>query len=52
MSTQTTTDIRPLETEEVNQVSGGLIYIPVVVGAFALGTGIRMGISWIAKKLF
>ena len=44
--------IRPLGTDEVDAISGGFIYIPVVVGSFMLGTGIRMGADWLVKKIF
>lgn len=49
---QDTAAIRPLDTNEVDAVSGGFIYIPVVVGSFMLGTGIRMGADWLVKKIF
>ena len=40
-----------LKTNELDAVSGGFIWIPVVVGSFLLGTGIRMGIDKIVEKL-
>jgi hypothetical protein len=38
-------DIRELSINEIDNVSGGFLWIGVVVGAFLLGTGIRMGID-------
>ena len=40
-----------LKTNELDAVSGGFIWIPVVVGSFLLGTGIRMGIDKIIEKV-
>ena len=43
---------RELSIEELEQTSGGFIWIAAVVGGFAAGTAIRMGIDWAVKKLF
>lgn len=40
-----------LKNNELDAVSGGFIWIPVVVGSFLLGTGIRMGIDKIVEKV-
>jgi hypothetical protein len=44
-------DVRELSIEEVDAVSGGFLWIPVVVGAFLLGTAIRMGIDKAVEKI-
>lgn len=40
-----------LKADELETVSGGFIWIPVVVGSFLLGTGIRMGIDKLVEKI-
>jgi hypothetical protein len=40
-----------LKTDELDAVSGGFIWIPVVVGAFLLGTAIRTGIDKVVEKI-
>jgi len=40
-----------LKTDELETVSGGFIWIPVVVGAFLLGTAIRTGIDKVVDKI-
>jgi len=40
-----------LKTNELDAVSGGFIWIPVVVGSFLLGTAIRTGIDKIVEKI-
>lgn len=35
--------MRPLPDHELDAVTGGFVYIAVVVGSFALGTGISTG---------
>lgn len=40
-----------LNTNELDAVSGGFIWIPVVVGAFLLGTAIRAGIDKVVEKV-
>jgi hypothetical protein len=41
-----------LSMDELDSASGGFVWIGVVVGAFAVGTGIRMGIDWAVRRLF
>lgn len=41
-----------LSIDELDNVSGGFLWIAAVVGGFAVGTGIRMGIDWAVKRLF
>jgi flavin-dependent dehydrogenase len=48
----TKTAERELSIDELDSASGGFIWILPVVGGFAVGTGIRMGIDWALKKLF
>jgi hypothetical protein len=36
---------------DLDKVSGGFVYIAVVVGSFLAGTGIRMGLDKIAEKV-
>ena len=50
--TRTKTADHELSIDELDAASGGFVYIAVVVGAFALGTGIRMGLDWLRTKLF
>ena len=38
-------DVRELSANELDAVSGGFLWIGVVVGAFALGTAIREGLD-------
>jgi hypothetical protein len=45
MTNQTST----LTHTELDAVSGGFLYIAVVVGSFAVGTGIRMGLDKITE---
>ena len=40
-----------LNANELDAVSGGFIWIPVVVGAFLLGTAIRTGIDKVVEKV-
>ena len=40
-----------LKSNELDAVSGGFIWIPVVVGAFLLGTAIREGIDKVVEKV-
>jgi hypothetical protein len=40
-----------LKLDELDNASGGFLWIGVVVGAFALGTAIRMGIDKVVGKL-
>jgi hypothetical protein len=44
-------NVRQLDTEELAAVSGGFIWIPVVVGSFLLGTAIRTGIDAAVQKI-
>ena len=50
--TRTRTADHELSIDELDAASGGFIYIAVVVGAFAAGTAIRMGIDWALRRLF
>jgi hypothetical protein len=50
--TKTKTAEHELTIDELDSASGGFLWIGVVVGAFAVGTGIRMGIDWAVRKLF
>jgi len=43
--TKSTTDSHELSIDELDSASGGFLWIGVVVGAFAAGTAIRMGIE-------
>ncbi|MBR1193750.1 hypothetical protein JQ634_23425 [Bradyrhizobium sp. AUGA SZCCT0240] len=43
--------MRPLADHELDAVSGGFVYIAVVVGSFLAGTGIRMGLDKIAEGI-
>ena len=43
---------RELSIEELDETSGGFLWIAAVVGGFAAGTAIRMGIDWAVKRLF
>ncbi|MET3838303.1 hypothetical protein [Bradyrhizobium sp. OAE829] len=38
-----------LTDNELDAVSGGFVYIAVIVGSFAVGTGIRMGLDKITE---
>lgn len=40
-----------LNIDELDSASGGFLWIGVVVGAFALGTVIRMGIDKVVEKV-
>jgi len=40
---------RELTIEELDEASAGFLWIGVVVGAFALGTAIRMGIDYVLR---
>lgn len=40
-----------LTIDELDSASGGFLWIGVVVGAFALGTAIRMGIDKVVEKV-
>ena len=40
-----------LKLDELDAASGGFLWIGVVVGAFALGTAIRMGIDKVVEKI-
>jgi hypothetical protein len=40
-----------LKLDELDNASGGFLWIGVVVGAFALGTAIRMGIDKVVAKI-
>ncbi len=42
---------RPLDDAEIDGVSGGFLWIGVVVGAFAAGVAIRAGIDWVVGKI-
>ena len=48
---QLNTKTNELNTNELDAVSGGFIWIPVVVGAFLLGTAIRTGIDKVVDKI-
>jgi bacteriocin-like protein len=48
---QLNTKTNELNTNELDAVSGGFIWIPVVVGGFLLGTAIRMGIDKVVEKV-
>ncbi|MBR0756516.1 hypothetical protein JQ604_30425 [Bradyrhizobium jicamae] len=41
-----------LSLDELDNTSGGFIWIAAVVGGFAAGTALRMGFDWAVKKLF
>ncbi len=43
--------LRTLDPTEIDATSGGFIWIPVVVGSFLLGTGIRMGLDALVDKI-
>ena len=43
---------RELSIDDLDSAQGGFLWIGVVVGAFAAGTAIRMGIDWAVKKMF
>jgi hypothetical protein len=45
------TEERELTVDELDSASGGFLWIGVVVGAFALGTAIRMGIDKVVEKI-
>ncbi|MBR1154795.1 hypothetical protein [Bradyrhizobium sp. JYMT SZCCT0428] len=49
--TKLNTEARELNAVELDSVSGGFIWIPVVVVAFATGTAIRMGIDAVVDKV-
>ena len=38
---------RELSLDELDNTSGGFIWIAAVVGGFAVGTAIRAGIDWL-----
>jgi hypothetical protein len=40
-----------LSDHELEAVSGGFVYIAVVVGSFLAGTGIRMGLDKITEAI-
>lgn len=48
---QLNTKTNELNTNELDAVSGGFLWIPVVVGAFLLGTAIRTGIDKVVDKI-
>ena len=50
--TKTKTADHELSLDELDSASGGFIWIAAVVGGFAAGTAIRMGIDWAIRKLF
>ena len=43
---------RELSIDELDDASGGFLWIAAVVGGFAVGTAIRMGIDYAVKRLF
>lgn len=49
--TKPNTEVRELTNDELESVSGGFLWIGVVVGAFAAGTAIRMGIDALVHKI-
>lgn len=49
--TKSNTETHELSIDELDSASGGFLWIGVVVGAFALGTGIRMGIDALVRKI-
>jgi hypothetical protein len=48
---QLNTKADELKTNELETVSGGFIWIPVVVIPFLLGTAIRTGIDKVVEKV-
>jgi hypothetical protein len=49
--TKLNTKADELKIDELETVSGGFLWIPVVVGAFLLGTAIRTGIDKVVDKI-
>ena len=49
--TKSTTDSHELSIDELDSASGGFLWIGVVVGAFAAGTAIRMGIDSLVRRM-
>jgi bacteriocin-like protein len=48
---QLNTKTNELNTNELDAVSGGFIWIPVVVVSFLVGTAIRAGIDKVVEKI-
>jgi bacteriocin-like protein len=51
MNAQETTEIRELTMDELNEVSGGFVWIGAFVGGAAVGYGIRCAAEAIADWL-
>jgi bacteriocin-like protein len=51
MNVQEMTEIRELTMDELNEVSGGFVWIAAFVGGAAVGYGIRRGAEAIADWL-
>jgi hypothetical protein len=49
--TKSNTEARELSIDELDSASGGFLWIGVVVGAFAAGTAIRMGIDSLVRRM-
>ncbi len=49
--TQLNNKANELNTNELDAVSGGFIWIPVVVVSFLVGTAIRAGIDKVVEKV-
>lgn len=49
--TQLNNKANELNTNELDSVSGGFIWIPVVVVSFLVGTGIRMAVDKVVEKV-
>lgn len=49
--TKLNTEARELNIDELETVSGGFLWIPVVVVAFAAGVAIRAGIDKLVDKI-
>jgi hypothetical protein len=43
---------RELTIDELDETSGGFLWIAAVVAGFAAGTAIRMGIDYARERLF
>ena len=49
--TKLNSEVRELSVDEIDSVAGGVLWIPVVVVAFAAGVAIRAGIDKVVDKI-
>jgi hypothetical protein len=49
--TKSNNEAHKLSIDELDSASGGFLWIGVVVGAFAAGTAIRMGIDALVRRM-